>query len=142
MFVFVKLGVSPNLFLSCDFLLLLLFLTICFFFHMLDRILIKPGQNDQWVSGYKRYQPFDPKSQAGVTGVKKVILTKKVSTHLHYVAGSRDSCIVRSLLLSTISSQVNQRSLGVTGVKNEVKLQTTSNDKSNNVNVLVLGTHA
>ena len=32
--------------------------------------------------------------------------------------------------------------LGSQGSKNEVKLQTTSNDESNSVNVLVLGKHA
>ena len=55
-------------------------------------------------------------------------------------------------LYKKYQSQVNQRSFRVTGVKknknktkkkqNEVKLQTTSNDKSNSVNVLVLGKHA
>ena len=39
---------------------------------MLDRILTKLGQNDQWVSGYKSYQQFDLKGHVGVTGVKKV----------------------------------------------------------------------
>ena len=49
------------------------FLTICFFFHMLDRILTKLGQNDQWVGGYKSYQQFDLKGHVGVTGVKNVL---------------------------------------------------------------------
>ena len=48
-----------------------------------------------------------------------------------------------SLVLST--KGINHRSikghLGTEGSKNEVKLQTTSNDKSNGVNVLVLGKH-
>ena len=111
---------------------------------MLDRILTKLGQNDQWVSGYKSYQQLDLKGHVGVTGVKKVIFTKNVSTHLHYVAGSRDSCILISFVLST--KVINHRSirghLGSQGSKNEVKLQTISNDKSNSVNVLMLGKHA
>ena len=49
------------------------FLTICFFFHMLDRISTKLGQNDQWVNGYKSYQQFDLKGHVGVTGVQNVI---------------------------------------------------------------------
>ena len=55
------------------------FLTICFFFHMLERILTKLGQNDQWVSGYKSYALFDLKGHVRVTGVKKVIFTKNAS---------------------------------------------------------------
>ena len=52
------------------------FLTICFFFHMLDRILTKLGQNDQWVSGYKSYALFDLKGHVRVTGVKRSFLRK------------------------------------------------------------------
>ena len=48
-------------------------LTICIFFHMLDRISTKLGQNDQLVSGYKSYALFDLKGHVGVTGVKNVI---------------------------------------------------------------------
>ena len=55
------------------------FLTICFFFHMLDRISTKLGQNDQWVSGYKSYALFDLKGHVRVTGVKKVIFTENAS---------------------------------------------------------------
>ena len=40
---------------------------------MLDRILTKLGQNDQWVGGYKSYQQFDLKGHVGVTGVKNVL---------------------------------------------------------------------
>ena len=44
---------------------------------MLNAISTKLGQNDQWVSGYKRYQQFDLKGHVGVTGVKKVNHVKK-----------------------------------------------------------------
>ena len=42
-------GMPPNLFLSCDFFLLssLFFLTICFFSYMLNSISTKLSQNDQ-----------------------------------------------------------------------------------------------
>ena len=55
------------------------FLTICFFFHTLDLISTKLGQNDQWVSRYKSYQQFDLKCHVGVTGVKKVIFTENAT---------------------------------------------------------------
>ena len=74
----VKLGVSPNLLCSYDFLFFLL--TICFFFHILDRISTKLGQNDQCVTNYKSYQQFDLKGHVGVTGVKNVIFKSSVFT--------------------------------------------------------------
>ena len=40
---------------SSSFFLLSFFLTICFFFHMLDRIFTKLGQKQVWVDGYKTY---------------------------------------------------------------------------------------
>ena len=49
------------------------FLTICFFFYKLPRILTKLGQNLQLVSSYKSYQQFDPKRYVGVTGVKSIL---------------------------------------------------------------------
>ena len=76
---------------------------------MLDRILTKVGQNDQWVIGYKSYQQFDLKGHVGVTGVKKVIFTKNVSSHLYYVAGSHNSCILISIVFSI--KVINHRSI-------------------------------
>ena len=49
------------------------FLTICFFFYKLPRILTKLGQNLQLVSSYKSYQQFDPKRYVGITGVKSIL---------------------------------------------------------------------
>ena len=40
---------------SSSFFFLSFFLTICFFFHMLDRIFTKLGQKQVWVDGYKTY---------------------------------------------------------------------------------------
>ena len=51
-----KLGGSPNLLGSWRFFCLLtIFLTICFFFHMLDWMFTKLGQKHVWVYGYKTY---------------------------------------------------------------------------------------
>ena len=38
-----------------SFFFLSFFLTICFFFHMLDRIFTKLGQKQVWMDGYKTY---------------------------------------------------------------------------------------
>ena len=45
---------------SSSFFLLSFFLTICFFFHMLDRIFAKLGQKQVWVDGYKTYGSKNP----------------------------------------------------------------------------------
>ena len=65
---------------AISFFFLSFFLTICFFFHVLNAISTKLGQNSQWVSGYKIYQHFDLKGHVGVTGVKKVNHVKNVKT--------------------------------------------------------------
>ena len=69
------------------------------------------------------------------TGVKKDIFTKNISTHLHYVAESRDSCILRSVVLST--KAVNHRSirghLGSQGQKRG-QIQTTFQKTRSNSN--------
>ena len=71
------------------------FLTICFFFHMLDRISTKLGQNDQWVSGYKSYALFDLKGHVRVTGVKKIIFTENASPPTCFIGFWRN--LVRSI---------------------------------------------
>ena len=71
------------------------FLTICFFFHMLDRISTKLGQNDQWVSGYKSYALFDLKGHVRVTGVKKVVFTENASPLTCFIGFWRN--LVRSI---------------------------------------------
>ena len=71
------------------------FLTICFFFHMLERISTKLGQNDQWVSGYKSYALFDLKGHVRVTGVKKVIFTENASPPTCFIGFWRN--LVRSI---------------------------------------------
>ena len=57
-FLVLKLGGSRLTYWDLDvssFFLLSFFLTICFFFHMLDRIFTKLGQKQVWVDGYKTY---------------------------------------------------------------------------------------
>ena len=49
---YVPVAYGPQTF-SSFFLSSFFFLTICFFYHMLNVISTKLGQNDQWVSGYK-----------------------------------------------------------------------------------------
>ena len=53
------------------------FLTICFFFHMLNWIFTKLGQKHVWVYGYKTY---GSKNSFGVTGVKNVNNMKNMKT--------------------------------------------------------------
>ena len=83
---------------SCDFFLSsssFSFSQICFFFHMLDRISTKLGQNDQWVSGYKSYALFDLKGHVRVTRVKKVIFTENASPPTCFIGFWRN--LVRSI---------------------------------------------
>ena len=47
-------------------------------------MVIKLGQNNQWVSGYKSYQQFDLKGHVEVTGVKKVNHVKKYENSSHF----------------------------------------------------------
>ena len=49
------------------------FLTICFFFHTLDRILTKFGQKHRLVEWFKSYALFGVKGHVGFTGVKNVL---------------------------------------------------------------------
>ena len=68
----------------------------------------------EWTSGWVATKVINIiinilKGHVGVTGVKKVIFTKNVSTHLNYVARSRDSFIFISFLLST--QVINHRSI-------------------------------
>ena len=56
---------------TCSFFLLLsFFLAVGFFFHTLNRILIKLGHNHAWGDSYRSYTLYDPRGHLGVTGVK------------------------------------------------------------------------
>ena len=105
--------------LSSVFCLLSFFLTICFFFHMLDRISTKLGHKYLWVTGYKSYASIWPQRSRRGHEVKFKIFTKKDSTPL------RSKLLLWNLgawRLSTFSTKVMgwQKyvgSYGVTGVK-------------------------
>ena len=82
-------------------------------------ILTKLGQSDRYLDHYSRTQDGGVRGHDGVTGVKKVIFTKKASSPSEYVALTRDLCICISLTPSTkvISLKIHPGSFGVTGVK-------------------------
>ena len=122
-FLVLKLGgMPPNLLLVSCFLLsfffLSFFLTICFFFHMLDRIFTKLGQKQVWVDGYKTY---GSKNSSGVTtGVKKMILRKTLLLLQITWYGLVTNLSCNGLTLSTkvMGLKIHPGSFGVTGVKN------------------------
>ena len=70
--------------------LLSFFLTICFFFHMLDRIFTKLGQKQVWVDGYKTYG--SKKSSGVIWGHRgqKDDFTKNASPPTDYMVWSGD----------------------------------------------------
>ena len=89
----VKLGGSRLTYWDLDvssFFLLSFFLTICFFFHMLDRIFAKLGQKQVWVDGYKTY---GSKNSSGVIWGhrgQKDDFTKNASPPTDYMVWSGD----------------------------------------------------
>ena len=131
-----------SFFLSSFFFLLL---TICYYFHILGPISTKLGQKYVWVNSYKSYTRFDLKGHVGVTGVKKVIFTIKVSTPLGYMVWLWDSCIWSSLRPSTkvIGLKNYLGSFGVTGCQiQRSNFKQHQMAKTNSVNMLVLDRHA
>ena len=85
----------------------------------LHPIQTKLGQSDQYLDHYSGSNDDGVRSHDGVTGVKKVIFTKKASSPTECVALTRDLCIWISLTPSTkvITLKIHLGSLGVTGVK-------------------------
>ena len=106
------------------------FLLSSFFFFLLSGntrfshislhpILTKLGHNDRYLDHYSGTNNGGVRGHHGVTGVKKVICTKKASSPSDYVALTRDLCICSSLTPSTKVMVLKncQGSFGVTGVK-------------------------
>ena len=109
------------------------FLLVSFFFFLLlsssgntrfshislHSILTKLGHNDRYLDHYSGTKDGGVRGHHGVTGVKKVICTKKASSPSDYVALTRDLCICSSLTPSTKVMVLKncQGSFGVTGVK-------------------------
>ena len=85
----------------------------------LHPILTKLGHNDRYLDHYSGTKDGGVRSHHGVTGVKKVICTKKASSPSDYVALTRDLCICSSLTPSTKVMVLKncQGSFRVTGVK-------------------------
>ena len=85
----------------------------------LHPILTKLGHNDRYLDHYSGTKDGGVRGHHGVTGVKKVICTKKASSPSDYVALTRDLCICSSLTASTKVTVLKncQGSFGVTGVK-------------------------
>ena len=115
---------------SSFFFFFLLLLLLSFFFFLssgntsfshisLHPILTKLGHNDRYLDHYSGTKDGGVRGHHGVTGVKKVICTKKASSPSDYVALTRDLCICSSLTPSTKVMVLKncQGSFGVTGVK-------------------------
>ena len=81
----------------------------------------KLGQSDRYLNHYSCTNNDGVKGQDGVTGVKKVIFTKKASSPTEYLASMRELCICISLTPSTkvMVLKIHPGSFGVTGVKND-----------------------
>ena len=88
----------------------------------LHPILTKLGHNDRYLDHYSGTKDDGVRGHYGVTGVKKVIFTKKASSPSDYVASRRDLCICSSLTPSTKVMVLKKcpGSFGVTGVKNVI----------------------
>ena len=82
-------------------------------------ILTKLGHSDRYLDHYSCVNNDGVRDQDGVTGVKKVIFTKKASSPTEYLASMRDLCICISLTPSTkvMILKIHPGSFGVTGVK-------------------------
>ena len=106
-------------FLSSFFFLLLSSGNTRFSHISLHPILTKLGHNDRYLDHYSGTKDGGVRGHHGVTGVKKVICTKKASSPSDYVALTRDLCICSSLTPSTKVMVLKncQGSFGVTGVK-------------------------
>ena len=82
-------------------------------------ITTKLGQSVRYCNHYSRTKDGGVRGHDGVTGVKKVIFTKKASSPLEYVALTCDLCICITLTSSTkvMVLKIHSGSFGVTGVK-------------------------
>ena len=82
-------------------------------------ILTKLAHSDRYLDHYSHTEDGGVRGHYGVTGVKKVIFTKKASSPSEYVALTRDLCMCNSLTPSTkvITLKIHPGSFGVTGVK-------------------------
>ena len=107
------------LLLSSSFFFFLLSGNTSFSHTSLHPILTKLGQSDRYLDHYSGTDNGGVRGHDGVTGVKKVIFTKKASSPTEYLALMRDLCICISLTPSTkvMVLKIHPGSFGVTGVK-------------------------
>ena len=85
----------------------------------LHLILTKLAHSDRYLDHYSGTDNGGVRGHDGVTGVKKVIFTKKASSPTEYLALMRDLCIWIRLTPSTkvMVLKIHPGSFGVTGVK-------------------------
>ena len=85
----------------------------------LHPILTKLGESDQYFDHYTGSDNNGLRGHDGITGVKKVIFTKKVSSLTEYLESMRDLCTCISLIPTTkvMVLKIHLGSFGVTGVK-------------------------
>ena len=86
---------------SSSFVLLFLSGNTSFSHTSLHPILTKLGQSDRYLDHYSGTKDGGVRGHHGVTGVKKVIFTKKASSPSDYIALTRDLYICNSLTPST-----------------------------------------
>ena len=120
-FFFLILPAQPQDTVFFSFLLSFFFLSgnTSFSHTSLHPILTKLGHSDRYLDHYSGTDNDGVRGHDGVTGVKKVIFTKKASSPSEYLASMRDLCICISLTPSTkvMVLKIHQGSFGVTGVK-------------------------
>ena len=106
-------------FLSSFFLSFFFLATRLFHILPLHPILTKLSQSDRYLDHYSGTDNGGVRCHDGVTGVKKVIFTKKASSPTEYLALMRDLCICINLTPSTkvMVLKIHPGSFGVTGVK-------------------------
>ena len=90
--------------------------------------LAKLGHSDRLLNHYSRTNNDGVRCHDVVTGVKKVLFTKKASSPTECVALTSDLCICITLTPSTkvITLKIHPESLGVTGVKRSFSLKKAS----------------
>ena len=96
-----------------------------FFTYFPTSDLTKLGHSDRYLDHYSRTNNDGVRCQDGVTGVKKVIFTKKASSPTEYLASMRDLFICISLTPSkkVMVLKIHPGSFGVTGVKRQFSLK-------------------
>ena len=109
----------------------------------LHSILTKLDQSDRYLDHYSGTDNGGVRGHDGVTGVKKVIFTKKASSPTEYLALMRDLCICISLTPSTkvMVLKINPGSFGVTGVKRSFHQKGIKSFRIRSIDALLMHMH-